>query len=89
MDQPATPSPEHGPPITASVTVTGAVADIIRDLAAVEGRSPEALALEWAAGTLVIPPTEPFDVEKWAFDDGGPADLSSRDEEYLGEGFSS
>ncbi|MGP3968766.1 hypothetical protein [Streptomyces sp. 6N223] len=86
--QPTAPSPEHGPPITASVTVTGAVADIIRDLAAVEGRTPEALALEWAAGTLVIPP-EPCDVEALAFDDDGPSDLSSRDEEYLRDGLSS
>jgi hypothetical protein len=60
MDRMDSSAREHGPQITASVMAAGVVADIIRDLAAVEGRTPEALALEWAAGTLVIP-TEPFE----------------------------
>ncbi|WP_431043972.1 hypothetical protein ACQUSR_20150 [Streptomyces sp. P1-3] len=89
-DQPeqAPASPEQQ--ITASVTVTGAQAAILRDLAAVLGRTPESLALEWAAGALVIPSTplgEDPDVPEWGLFDG-PADLSARTDEYLGERFS-
>jgi hypothetical protein len=45
MDTPALP-PEPVP-ITALVTVTGVKAQLLRDLAAASGRSPEELALEY------------------------------------------
>ncbi|MEV8328055.1 hypothetical protein [Kitasatospora sp. NPDC056731] len=70
--QPA-PEPPAQPPITASVTVSGVEAQILRDLAAVLGRTPEELAIEHAAGVLPIP-AEPL--VGWALFDG-PPDLAA------------
>jgi len=80
MDTPA-PPPDQAP-ITAQVTVTGAEAALLRDLAAVTGRSPQDLALQYAAGALVLPPADRAPVE-WAVFDDGPADLAGRSEELL------
>ncbi|GAA2721914.1 MULTISPECIES: hypothetical protein [Streptomyces] len=47
--------------------------DILRDLAAVLGRTPEALAIEWAAGSLVIPTAtigETLGEDGWGLFDG-------------------
>ncbi|MFD0308073.1 hypothetical protein [Streptomyces sp. NPDC127119] len=75
--------PEEPQPIRAGVTVSGAMAGILRDLAALDGRTPEALAIEWAAGKLVIPEGTVGDaVDDWALFDG-PPDLASRVHEYL------
>lgn len=79
----AAPSPDEPQPIQAHVTVSGAMAGILRDLAALDGRSPEALAIEWAAGKLVIPEGTVGDaVDDWGLFDG-PPDLASRVHEYL------
>lgn len=51
-------APPEPPTITAHVTVTGEAAELLRDLAAVAGRSPEELALEYATGKLVLPTTD-------------------------------
>lgn len=88
-DQPAdTPNPaEHE--ITANVTVTGPRAALIRDLAAVLGRTPEALAIGWAAGSLVLPETpvgEVVSADEWGLFNG-PTDLAARTDEYLRAGF--
>lgn len=72
-----TPPPDQE--ITANVTVTGERAALLRDLAAVLGRTPEALAIEWAAGSLVLPwcPVgEDPRVPEWGMFDG-PSDLSA------------
>ncbi|MEU8653802.1 hypothetical protein [Streptomyces sp. NPDC048737] len=81
--------PPQGPePIQAHVTVSGAMAGVLRDLAALDGRTPEALAIEWAAGKLVIPEGTVGDaVEEWGIFDG-PPDLASRVHEYLRGGSS-
>ncbi|MFC5723402.1 hypothetical protein ACFP1Z_24880 [Streptomyces gamaensis] len=63
--------------------MTGDVATALRELAAVEGRTPEELALQYAAGALTIP-TEPIDARDWGIFDG-PPDLSARAGEYLRE----
>ncbi|MFG2783056.1 hypothetical protein ACGFY7_35145 [Streptomyces prunicolor] len=56
------PLPPDGPePIQARVTVSGTMAGVLRDLAVLDGRTPEALAIEWAAGKLVNP-ERPLDV---------------------------
>ncbi|KJY35960.1 hypothetical protein VR45_12750 [Streptomyces sp. NRRL S-495] len=49
-------------------------AQILRDLAAVLGRTPEELAIEHAAGVLPIPSEPPAD---WGLFDG-PPDLAAR-----------
>ncbi|MGP3949720.1 hypothetical protein [Streptomyces sp. 7N604] len=79
--------PPHVPEdsITAQVTVSGAVADILRDLAAIDGRTPEEMVQEWVAGRVVIP-AGPASAEDWELFDG-PADLSARADEYLRGGF--
>ncbi|WP_344025829.1 hypothetical protein [Streptomyces luteireticuli] len=81
----AQPPPDASPPepraITANVLLTGDTAAAIRQLAAVEGRTPESLALEYAAGVLVIP-VEPIDASDWGIFDG-PPDLAARADEYL------
>jgi hypothetical protein len=61
------------------VTVSGTEAALIRELAAVLGRTPEALALKYAAGALKLPATTIGDSEfaDWALFDG-PADLAAR-----------
>ncbi|WP_306317917.1 MULTISPECIES: hypothetical protein [unclassified Streptomyces] len=86
-DQPAQDPPqEEG--ISATVTVTGTRAAILRDLAAVLGRSPEELVAEWAGGTLVIPNEAIGDdprVPEWGLFDG-PTDLAVSAEEQLREG---
>ncbi|WP_455352673.1 hypothetical protein [Streptomyces sp. SYSU K217416] len=86
-DQPAEPPQDEK--ITASVTVTGPRAAILRDLAAVLGRTPEELIEEWATGSLSIP-SEPIGedprVPEWGLFDG-PADLAAHTDEYLREGF--
>jgi hypothetical protein len=73
------PPPEDQRPITTSVTVSGTEAALIRELAAVLGRTPEALALKYAAGALKLPATTIGDSEfaDWALFDG-PADLAAR-----------
>ncbi|MEV0635302.1 hypothetical protein AB0I77_10120 [Streptomyces sp. NPDC050619] len=79
----AAPPPEEPQPIQARVTVSGTTAGILRDLAALDGRTPEALAIEWAAGKLVIPEGTVGDVvDDWGLFDG-PPDLASRVHEYL------
>ncbi|MER0476840.1 hypothetical protein ABR737_00465 [Streptomyces sp. Edi2] len=86
-DQPAETPPEPDTEITASVTVTGSQAALLRDLAAVLGRTPEALAIEWAAGALRIPPAsvgETVPPDDWGLFDG-PADLSAHAHELLRE----
>ncbi|MBH1936036.1 hypothetical protein I5Q34_17465 [Streptomyces sp. AV19] len=81
----AQPPPDAVPPepqaITANVLLTGDTAAAIRQLAAVEGRTPESLALQYAAGALTIP-AEPIDASDWGFFDG-PSDLAARADEYL------
>jgi rhodanese-related sulfurtransferase len=72
-------------PITAQVTVSGAIADILRDLAAIDGRTPEEMVQERVAGRVVIP-AGPASAEDWELFDG-PADLSARSDEYLRGGF--
>lgn len=71
-DQPADVPPSHDE-ITARVTVSGSQATLLRDLSAVLGRTPESLAIEWAAGALPIP-SEPIgedpEVPDWGLFDG-------------------
>lgn len=75
--------PDEPRPIRAHVTVSGTIAGILRDLAALEGRTPEALAIEWAAGKLVIPEGTVGDAfPDWGLFDG-PPDLASRAHDYL------
>jgi hypothetical protein len=63
----------------------GAGVDILRGLAALDGRTPGALAVEWAAGKLVIPGgTVGEAVDDWGLFDG-PPDLASRVHECLRE----
>ncbi|MET8948759.1 hypothetical protein ABZX30_35900 [Streptomyces sp. NPDC004542] len=82
VDDAALP-PDEPRPIQAHVTVSGTVAGILRDLAALEGRTPEALAIEWAAGKLVIPEGSAGDaIDDWGLFDG-PPDLASRVHDYL------
>ncbi|GHJ35216.1 hypothetical protein [Streptomyces sp. TS71-3] len=87
-DQPA--DVPHGPEeITAKVTVTGSEAALLRDLAAVLGRTPESLAIEWAAGALRLPSGTIGDDPRtpdWDLFDG-PADLATRTDEHLNEAF--
>ncbi|MFJ5676334.1 hypothetical protein [Streptomyces sp. NPDC093097] len=86
-DQPADSPPESESEITASVTVTGSRAALLRDLASILGRTPEALAIEWAAGALRLPSApvgETVPPDAWGLFDG-PADLSSRTDELLRE----
>ncbi|MHB6912777.1 hypothetical protein [Streptomyces sp. DB-54] len=86
-DQPADVPPEVGSEITASVTVTGSTAALLRELAGVLGRTPEALAIEWAAGSLHLPSTpvgEAVPPDSWALFDG-PPDLSARTDDLLRE----
>ncbi|MGW4646962.1 hypothetical protein [Kitasatospora sp. NPDC004289] len=75
-------------PITAAVTVTGPEAAALRELAAVLGRSAEALALEYTVGTLKLPATSIGESEfaDWALFDG-PEDLASSVDRDLAEGF--
>ncbi|MGW8376262.1 hypothetical protein [Streptomyces sp. ODS28] len=80
MDAQATPPPEPEP-ITASVTVTGEVAGFLRDLAAIEGRTPEELVLDWAAGKVKMPSKQLTAEDLEVFD--GPEDLSSTVDETL------
>ncbi|MFC0601191.1 hypothetical protein [Streptomyces palmae] len=85
---PDQPGPEESA-ITAQVTVTGGHAVLIRDLAAVLGRTPEALAVEWAAGALTVPAGTVGDSLRpgdWGLFDGAE-DLAQRTDEYLSEGF--
>ncbi|MBO1415897.1 hypothetical protein [Streptomyces sp. FH025] len=67
-----------------SVTVSGLKAQILRDLAAVLGRTPEELAIEHAAGIRPIP-TEPLPLVDWALFDG-PPDLAAGADDWLREG---
>ncbi|MBA4863262.1 hypothetical protein H1V43_18105 [Streptomyces sp. PSKA54] len=88
-DQPAD-VPPHAAEITASVTVAGSQATLLRDLAAVLGRTPESLAIEWAAGALPLPSESTGEdprVPEWGLFDG-PPDLSVRADEHVREGFS-
>ncbi|MFI1729961.1 hypothetical protein ACH40E_12125 [Streptomyces acidicola] len=65
---------------------SGTMAGILRDLAALDGRTPESLAVEWAAGKLVIPEGTVGDaVDDWGLFDG-QADLASRVRENLRDG---
>ncbi len=84
--QPPAVPPER--PITAQVTVGGLEAAVLRELAAVLGRPAEALALEYAAGTLKLPTTTIGESEfaDWTLFDG-PPDLAAHANEYLAEGF--
>ncbi|MFD4400029.1 hypothetical protein [Kitasatospora sp. NPDC058478] len=83
MSPQSEPAPEPPPPpITASVTVSGVEAQILRDLAAVLGRTPEELATEHAAGLLPIP-AKPL-VDRALFD--GPPDLAAGADEWMHEG---
>ncbi|MEN8651139.1 hypothetical protein ABCR94_10960 [Streptomyces sp. 21So2-11] len=86
-DQPAEPPQDEQ--ISANVTVSGSRASLLRDLAAVLGRTPEALIGEWATGSLTIP-SEPIGddprVPEWGLFDGA-ADLAARTDEHLREGF--
>lgn len=82
MDTPA-PPPEPVP-ITALVTVTGVKAQLLRDLAAVSGRSPEELALEYAAGKIVLPGADLQPVQWVVFE--GAEDLAERSDELLRQG---
>ncbi|MEJ8654726.1 hypothetical protein WKI65_43510 [Streptomyces sp. MS1.AVA.3] len=87
-DQPADVPTPFEQEIRASVTVSGTRAALLRDLASVLGRTPESLAVEWAAGSLVIPTApigESFGPEDWGLFDG-PEDLAGRADEYLREG---
>jgi hypothetical protein len=83
---PALPSEEGEPSITVHVTATGQAADYLRELAAVLGRTPESLAILWAAGKVTVPDTplgiDP-DVPEWPELFEGPADLSERAHDYL------
>ncbi|MFJ2191619.1 hypothetical protein ACIOJE_27420 [Kitasatospora sp. NPDC087861] len=78
QSEPAPEQPEQ-PSITASVTVSGAEAQILRDLAAVLGRTPEDLAIEHAAGLLPIP-AEPL--ADWSLFDG-PSDLAAGADQWM------
>jgi hypothetical protein len=78
--EPAEPPADR--PITASEPVSGEIASILRDMSAILGRTPEELAIDYAAGVLKIP-TEPYTGE-WGFFDG-PPDLASNTEQYLRE----
>ncbi|MEV4739515.1 hypothetical protein [Streptomyces sp. NPDC049555] len=72
-EQPVAPPTPSEPDITANVTVTGSRAALLRDLAAVLGRTPESLAIEWAAGSLVIPTAtigETLGEDGWGLFDG-------------------
>ncbi|MFH8350284.1 hypothetical protein [Streptomyces sp. NPDC018045] len=79
--------PEDGTGITAHVTATGATADYLRQLAAVTGQSPEALAIQWAAGQVVVPDTalgdDPAAVPDWPTLLDGSPDLSEHSHAYL------
>jgi len=85
-DQPPNLPPNEGRRITAHVTATGDTAEYIRELAAVSGRTPEQVAIQWAAGLVVIPDTplgvDP-EVPEWPVLFDGPEDLSERTHEYL------
>ncbi|MGW1838523.1 hypothetical protein [Streptomyces sp. BBFR2] len=88
-DQTADETPSGDREIIAGAAVTSSRAALLRDLAAVLGRTPEALAAEWAAGTLPVPTTPVGDQvppARWGLFDG-PADLSARTGEYLREDF--
>jgi len=82
MDTPA-PPPEPAP-ITARVTVTGIEAQLLRDLAALSGRSPEELALEYATGKVVLPAVDRQPVDWAVFE--GDGDLVERSEDLLRQG---
>ncbi|GCD47872.1 hypothetical protein [Streptomyces paromomycinus] len=78
--------PEDGPSITVHVTATGATADYLRQLAAVTGQSPQALAIQWAAGQVLVPETAFGDdpaVPDWPALFEGPPDLSEHAHAYL------
>ena len=83
MDTPALP-PEPVP-TTALCTVTGVKAQLLRDLAAVSGRSPEELGLEHAAGRIVLPEADRPPVEWTVFE--GAEDLAERSGDLLRQGF--
>ncbi|MFE2728771.1 hypothetical protein [Kitasatospora sp. NPDC059327] len=89
MDAPAQPPaapPER--PITARVTVGGTEAAAPRELAAVLGRTAEALALEYAAGALKLPTTTIGESQfaDWALFDG-PSGLATQADQHLVDGF--
>ncbi|MFI9332655.1 hypothetical protein ACIGZJ_34620 [Kitasatospora sp. NPDC052868] len=88
MGEQAEPPRPQVRPITAQVTVTGLEAAVLCELAGVLGRSPEALALEYAAGTLKLPTSSIGESEfaDWALFDG-PPDLATHADEHLAEGF--
>ncbi|MBV6700121.1 hypothetical protein [Kitasatospora aureofaciens] len=76
--EPARP-PHVEQPIVASVTVSGTDAAFLRELAAVLGRTPQALALEYATGALKLPADAIGESEfaDWALFDG-PHDLAEK-----------
>ncbi|MGW6915350.1 hypothetical protein ACWGB8_16265 [Kitasatospora sp. NPDC054939] len=88
MGEQAEPVQPDARPITAQVTVAGREAAMLRELAHVLGRPAEALALEYAVGSLKLPTTAIGGSEfaDWALFDG-PPDLASRADEHLAEGF--
>ncbi|MFD9597152.1 hypothetical protein ACFWA9_30970 [Kitasatospora sp. NPDC059973] len=61
---------------------------MLRELAGVLGRPAEALALEYAAGTLKLPTTTIGEsaFADWALFDG-PPDLAAHADDYLAKGF--
>ena len=89
MTPPVAEPPPPDRPITASVTVSGTDAAVLRDLAEVLVRTPEALALEYVAGLLKIPAeaigADPEFAEWGLFD--GPSDLAESADEHLRQGF--
>ncbi|GAB2734229.1 hypothetical protein [Kitasatospora kifunensis] len=88
MGEQAQPQEPQVPPITAQVTVAGPEAAVLRELAAALGRPAEALALDYAAGTLKLPTTT---IGESAFADwtlfDGPPDLAAHADDYLAGGF--
>ncbi|MGV9938997.1 hypothetical protein [Streptomyces sp. NPDC003401] len=76
-------SPGEEQPFHACITDPDTTANILHDLAALDGRNPQELATEHAAGSLVIPEGTVGDViGDWGLFDG-PPHLASRVREYL------
>ncbi|MFH9862338.1 hypothetical protein [Streptomyces sp. NPDC017202] len=75
--------PGENQPFQACVTDPDTMAGILRDLAALDGRTPQELAAERAAGSLVIPEGTVADaIGDWGLFDGPPR-LASRVREHL------
>ncbi|MFJ4694597.1 hypothetical protein [Streptomyces sp. NPDC088766] len=76
-------SPGEEQPFQACITGPDTTAGTLHDLAALDGRNPRELAIEHAAGSLVIPESTVGDaIGDWGLFDG-PPHLASRVREHL------